>query len=61
MTSPGHKLGRIFKIDISPSIFELECWSKAENVVNANGYLAGIFNFWYTFRWKSPELKMAAI
>ena len=60
MTSPGHKLGQIFKL-ISPSIFELECQSKAENVVNANGYLSGIFNFRYNFRWKSRELKTAAI
>ena len=39
-----------FEIDISPSIFELERWSKAQNVGNANGYLSDIFNFWYNFR-----------
>ena len=42
-----------FEIDISPSIFELERRSKAQNVGNANGYLFGIFNFRYNFRWKS--------
>ena len=42
-----------FKIDISPSIFELERRSKAQNVWNANGYLSGMFNFRYNFRWKS--------
>ena len=42
-----------FEIDISPSIFELECRSKAQNVGNANGYLSVMFNFWYNFRWKS--------
>ena len=42
-----------FEIDISPSIFELERRSKAQNVGNANGYLSGMFNFRYNFRWKS--------
>ena len=42
-----------FEIDISPSIFELERRSKAQNVGNANGYLFGIFNFRYNFRWKN--------
>ena len=42
-----------FEIDISPSIFELERWSKAQNVGNANGYLSDIFNFLYNFRYKS--------
>ena len=42
-----------FEIDISPSIFELERWSKAQNVGNAHGYLFDIFNFRYNFRWKS--------
>ena len=28
-----------FVIAISPSIFELDRWSKAQNVGNANGYL----------------------
>ena len=39
-----------FKIDISPSIFELWGRSKAQNVGNAHGYLSGIFNFRYNFR-----------
>ena len=39
-----------FEIDISPSIFELERRSKAQNFGNANGYLSGIFNFRYNFR-----------
>ena len=39
-----------FEIDISPSIFELERRSKAQNVGNAHGYLSGIFNFRYNFR-----------
>ena len=42
-----------FEIDIYPSIFELERRSKAQNIGNANGYLSGIFNFRYNFRWKS--------
>ena len=42
-----------FEIDISPSIFELERRSKAQNVGNANGYISGIFNFRFNFRWKS--------
>ena len=37
--------GSNFEIDISPSIFELERRSKAQNIGNANGYLFGIFNF----------------
>ena len=50
------------EIDISPSIFQLERRSKAQNVWNANGYLSGIFNFRYNFRWKfCRELKMASI
>ena len=40
----------IFEIDISPSIFELEHRSKAQNIGNTNGYLSGIFNFRYNFR-----------
>ena len=39
-----------FEIDISPSIFELERWSKAQNVGNAIGYLSDIFNFRYNLR-----------
>ena len=42
-----------FEIDISPSIFELQRRSKAQNVGNAHGYLSGLFNFRYNFRWKS--------
>ena len=42
-----------FEIDISPSIFELERRSKAQNVGNANGYISHISNFRYNFRWKS--------
>ena len=42
-----------FEIDISPSIFELERRSKAQNVGNAHGYLFDIFIFRYNFRWKS--------
>ena len=38
-----------FESDISPSIFELERWSKAQNVGNAHGYLSGLFNFRYNF------------
>ena len=38
-----------FEIAISPSIFELERRSKAQNVGNAYGYLSGIFNFRYQF------------
>ena len=34
-----------FEIDISPSIFELQRRSKAQNVGNAHGYLSGILNF----------------
>ena len=39
-----------FESDISPSIFELERRSKAQNVGNAHGYLSGIFSFRYNFR-----------
>ena len=61
MTSPGNKIGQILKY-ISPSIFELERRSKAQNVRNAHGYLSGIFNFRYNFGKKvCRELKMAAI
>ena len=42
-----------FESDISPSIFELERRSKAQNVGNAHGYLSGLFNFRYNFRRKS--------
>ena len=36
MTSPGHKVGSNFESDISPSIFELERRSKAQNVGNTH-------------------------
>ena len=36
-----------FEIDISPSIFELQRRSKAQNVENAHGYLFGIFDIRY--------------
>ena len=42
--------GSNFEIDTSPSIFELEHRSKAQNVGNANGYRFGILNFRYNFR-----------
>ena len=42
-----------FESDISPSIFELERRSKAQNVANAHGYLSGAFSFRYNFRYKS--------
>ena len=45
--------GSNFEIDISPSTFELQRRSKAQNVGNAHGYLSGIFNFRYNFRSKS--------
>ena len=44
--------GSNFEIDISPSLFELERWSKAQNVGNTNGHLSGIFNFRCHFRLK---------
>ena len=51
-----------FEIDISPTIFELQRRSKAQNVGNAHGYRSGIFNFRYNFQSKSlVGLKMAAI
>ena len=37
------------EIDISPSIFQLERRSKAQNIGNADGYHGGIFNFRYYF------------
>ena len=39
-----------FGIDISPSMFELQRRSNAQNVGNAHGYISGIFNFRYNFR-----------
>ena len=52
-----------FEIDISPSLFALQCRSKAQNVRYAHGYLSGIYypsgitSGKKVFR----ELKMAAI
>ena len=42
-----------FEIDISPSIFELERRSKAQNIGNTHGYLSGVVNFRYNIRYKS--------
>ena len=42
--------GSNFEIAISPSLFEVEPLSKAQNVGNADDYLSGIFNFRYHFR-----------
>ena len=39
-----------FEIDISPSKFELDRRSKAQNIENANGYISGILNFRYHFQ-----------
>ena len=39
-----------FEIALSPSIFQLERRSKAQNTGNAHGYLSGILNFMYYFR-----------
>ena len=50
MTSPGQSK---FELAISPSIFQLERWSKAQNIGNAPGYFAGIINFRHYFWWKS--------
>ena len=41
-----------FEIDISPSNFQLERQSKGQNIRNTNGYLDGIFNFWYHLQLK---------
>ena len=46
-----------FEIDISPSIFELERRSKAQN---AHSYISGIFNFRYIYK-VCRELKIAVI
>ena len=51
-----------FEIDISPSIFELQRRSKAQNVGNAHGYLSGLLTSGITSGKKvCHELKMAAI
>ena len=39
-----------FESDISPSIFELQLRSKAQNGGNAHGYISSLFNFRYNFR-----------
>ena len=44
-----------FWTSVTPSIFKLERWSKAQNIANARGYLAGIFDFRYHIRWKSSK------
>ena len=49
----SQRRSNFFEIDIYLSIFELERRSKARNIGSANGYLSGIFNFRYHFRWKS--------
>ena len=47
----GSKSKSNFEIAITPSIFELECWSKAQNVGNVLGYLVDIINFrWHLQR-----------
>ena len=67
MTSPGQNVGQILKLiylwwDMTDmSIFELERRPKAQNGVNANGYLSGIFNFRYNSRYKSLLRAIAAI
>ena len=62
MTSPGHKVGKKINIAISPSTFQPERRSKAQNITNTRGYHAGIFNFRYSFQSKNcRDLKMAAI
>ena len=38
------------EINISPSIFELQCRLKAQNIGNSHGYLSDIFNFRFNFR-----------
>ena len=42
-----------FEIDISPSIHQLERRSKAQNVLNAHGYLSGISTSGIAFGKKS--------
>ena len=39
-----------FESDISPSMFDLQRRSKAQNVGNAHGYLSRIGNFQFNFR-----------
>ena len=50
------------EIAICPSIFQLDRRPKAQNIRNAHGCHAGIFNFWY-YIWKKGcrHLQMAAI
>ena len=50
------------EIAISPSIFQLESRSKAQNIGNAPGYFAGTLNFWHYFGERvCCDLKMTAI
>ena len=58
MKSPGYKVGQIFQIDISPSIFELEHQLKAQSVENANDFLSVILTSGTKI---CRKLKMAAI
>ena len=44
-----------FWTSVTPSIFKLERWSKAQIIANARDYLAGIFDFRYHIRWKSSK------
>ena len=41
-----------FEIAITPSIFELECRTKSQNVGNGMAYLAVGLNFRYNYRFK---------
>ena len=51
-----------FKIAITPSIFELELRSKAQNVGYWTGYLGDIPNFrWHLWRKSSPDLKFSSV
>ena len=52
MVSPGHKVAHFWKIDAFPSIFQLQRRSKAQNIGNTHGYLAGIFDFRYNIWYK---------
>ena len=47
---PNYAKKYFHESDISPSIFELERRSIAQNVGNAHGYPSGPFNFRYNFR-----------
>ena len=47
MTSPGHKVGQIFKLIY---LRQYLGYTVDQKLGNANGYLSGIFNFRYNFR-----------